>query len=159
MKNALLAIFLIIIGGSLIVVFGLQFVTSGAIKETIEHNKEYKKSFEEAALKVDAFAKTNNRLPNADEFKSIDDFMTINSSASPYPKEWESPPKDGYYLARWTGDNDEFYASWNNKTTLNFDEDSYYLFHSKLLTQIMTIVGLVLCGFGTSKLKRAGKIK
>jgi hypothetical protein len=156
MVKKIFAFILLIAGFSIFIIFGFELLTSSSIQHTIEHNKEYKKSFQVTASKVDEFIKTNQRLPSIEEFKSIDTVMTINSSATEYPKEWEVPPTGAYFLARWTGDNDEFYASWNHKTTLLFDEDSYYLFHSKLLTWILTIAGATsfILGLRLLKLKK-----
>lgn len=154
MGTRLIGSIVIFIGLSFIVFFGFELLGSDAIKQTIESNRELEKSFHEAAAKIDAYIESTRRLPTADEVRAIDRFMTINLSASEYPKEWEKPPAGAYYLARWTGDRDEFYASWMRKTTLHFEEDQFYIFNSKLFTWILVLAGAGIFSFGLSIFKK-----
>lgn len=154
MKTKFLAIILTVIGGLASLFFGLEVIVYSDVEHTLGSQREHARRFVAVASKVDAFYQANGRLPSPDEFKHMDETMTINSSATPYPIErWPMPP-GSYYLALWTGEWEEFYSSWNGQTTLKFDENEYYIFRSKHLTWLAAAISLLLTIAGIFLLRR-----
>lgn len=41
------------------------------------------------------------------------------------------PPKDSFLLMKWRGEWMEYYASWVNRTSLQFDESKYFFLGNK----------------------------
>jgi hypothetical protein len=124
------------------VVFALLAVIliSGFPKE-VSRNSTLIQSFSSAASWIDDFRKVNGRLPSSDEYKAwaatepehvygVRSISLLTPSSSEFYQEavaalGEPDTAGGYVLAIWTGDSNEYYASWANKSTVH-NSPRYY---------------------------------
>ncbi|MDH4099338.1 MAG: hypothetical protein OEV28_02035 [Nitrospirota bacterium] len=135
---------------------GLLSVLGFGAEETIHHNRQIEGAFQTAAKFVVSFQGKYGRLPNNEEFEiwakrfpttpySSPHGMMILDSSFPDEaiKQFGKAPQDAFLLVYWRSEWNEYYASWVNRTTLQFDESKYYAFGSKLAeSSILIIIAL-----------------
>jgi hypothetical protein len=147
-----IALFVIFPFGLVMLLAGTLSIFGQDLEHTIEHSKVIERKFKVAANYVNNHKQKFGRLPTKQEFdvwtSSFPDEPYSSSSSSPkdigiaidtkhFPDEITrlcgQPPEDSYVLDYWRGEWFEYYASWVDKSTLEFDESKYYLFGNKYL--------------------------
>lgn len=119
----------------------LAVVVMLSLPGEVSRNSTLVKSFSSAASWIDDFRKVNGRLPSSDEYKAwaasepedfygVQSIYLLNPSSSEFYQEavaafGEPDTANSYVLARWTGDWNEYYASWANKSTVH-NSPRYY---------------------------------
>lgn len=109
--------------------------------EEVSRNSTLVQSFSSAASWIDDFRKVHGRLPSSDEYKAwaaaepehvygVRSISLLTASSSQFYQEavaalGEPDRADGYVLAIWTGDSNEYYTSWAHKSTVN-NSPRYY---------------------------------
>jgi hypothetical protein len=143
--------------GALALIFGLLHTFGPSLaSKTIEHNKQIEQSFRLASHYVSTFKETNGRLPSKQEFEdwasghpstpySIPNGMWIE--VKPFPdeaiKKFGKPTDGSYLLVYWRGEWFEYYASWIDRTSLEFDESKYYALGNKYADgSVVLLLGL-----------------
>ncbi|MCB0415419.1 MAG: hypothetical protein KDD50_13875 [Bdellovibrionales bacterium] len=120
--------------------------------DAIRNSQKILDDFKRTASFIDTFKKSNLRLPTQAEIEiqfgenysiSITDFHDIEK-----PKFLMLKPADSYILHYWRGEWAEYYAGWNQQTTLSIKESDYYPFHSPILAVIVVIASLLICFIG-----------
>jgi hypothetical protein len=134
---ALLSVVIAIIFGS----------SSRIVEQTIQNSHEISKSFSLASGFVERFKSEHGRPPYENEFSdwaktqsggvhSVQN-MEIMYFQQQFPPEviekFGSPPIDSYIIIYWRGEWFEYYASWVNASTLEFEAKKYYLLGSALV--------------------------
>ena len=140
-----LGFFLIVMGTIGILFFGFEHLTYSSLDRTIEKNWQIESAFKTAKKFTDQFIEINQRLPTASEFKlrpkpdldSYDQNMNLNTAAEPFPERLGPENPNSYYLSLWRGEWTEFYAAWNDKSTLIFDQDDYLYVRSFKLNMLL----------------------
>jgi len=137
--------------------FGLFLLASldrSLIEGSIARSRGIEAQFVAAAAFVDEFRATNHRLPSQEEFgawisssKDVQRGNPLMLWGGPFDVETEAQggkaPPNGYVIAYWRGEWMERYFSWTRQSTLHFDPDAYFFFHSQL-AQVLLAIGVVL---------------
>jgi len=112
------------------------------VDQTIESSRKIRVAFERGRAHVDSWVAQHSSLPSAEEFlawtsqqpASADSVHDIELITDDFPedaiKQFGQPTSGSYLLCLWRGEWTEYYASWNGKTSLQFDMASYYLLGS-----------------------------
>lgn len=143
-------------------IFGLfSVVVMVSLPHEIKRNVTLANSFTTAASWIDDFIDSNGRMPNSTEYEAwasvkpkyvygIQSINIINPASSGSFKEaidsFGSPPSSStsYILAIWTGEWNEYYASWVKKSTLDNSPRYYGLIIAFGVFSILAACG---CGF------------
>lgn len=132
-----------------------------AIDETIQHSREIERSFALASTFVEGFKQSHGRLPSEAEFSAWADTqpdkahgpkgMLLLTSQDRFPLEalrkFGSPGQAGYVIQYWRGEWFEYFASWANASTLEFDAKKFYLLGSPAIDGFAAFVVSVIAGF------------
>ncbi len=126
----------------------------------VSRNNVLIESFSSAASWIDDFEKVNARLPSANEYSlwaaskpehgyGVQSVKLLNPSSSGFYREaiaafGEPNTGNGYVLAIWTGDENEYYASWVNKSTVDNSLRYYGLI---LLLDTLFIAAAFVCWY------------
>jgi hypothetical protein len=136
------------------------------IDHSIEKSRHIERSFKLAAKYVNDFKNRNQRLPTIQEFdlwikNAPPDFdvgfgrlwleTTIPDEAI---KKFGPPTKDAFLIGFWRGEWYEYYASWVDRTSMEFDRSKYYFWGKKyaemalfiglaILTAVLGLIGMV----------------
>jgi hypothetical protein len=114
-----------------------------SIEHTLQNSREIEASFQKAKRFMDHFQTEKHRLPSVDEFKAWTDTFpfrpyTPNGMHLQHDRfseeavqKFGSPPSNAYLLLYWRGEWMEYYASWADRTSLEFDRSKYYLLKSR----------------------------
>jgi hypothetical protein len=136
----------------LILGFLYALTADNSVSGTIGHSRSIEASFQKAIAFVENQKKVNGRLPTLDEFKSWSEKFPdqpfspkgIRFIESSFPQEaidkFGSPTSEAYLLAFWRGEWDEYYASWANKSTLQFDPRTYHVLGSGVADGAIVII-------------------
>lgn len=134
---------LISTGLSVFIYYGLFIFTSSTVDQAIRRNRDIEMAFQEAANFVDNYTTQNKTLPSQAEFSHrpgadrypISGSITLNSCAEELPEKFGKPDEpNSYFLGYWRGEWCEFFIAWNAQTSLKFEKDDYFPFHSYKLT-------------------------
>lgn len=130
---------------------GWIFNNDSSVKDTVKNNQVLNSTFREASSFVDDFFRGNGRLPTDVEFTEwTNKFgpyvntpreMRLNVSGFPADalSQLGSPPEsshDNYLLVQSDGNEDKYWASWNQKSTASEDPAHFYIFGRKIADQI-----------------------
>ena len=140
--------------------FILGFSTGG-VDSTVQHAHEIEKSFALASVFVEGFKKTNGQLPTESEFTAWTDTqpdraysakgMHLLTVQSQFPHEvierFGSAPHDGYIIEMWRGEWFEYFASWANASTLEFDAKKFYFSGSPIVDGLAILALSIAVGF------------
>jgi hypothetical protein len=135
-----------LIGLTGVAFFGLLAITLiSTLPHEVSRSSTLIESFSLAASWIDDFEKVNSRLPSTDEYSlwaaskpehvyGVQSVELLSPSSSDFYREaiaalGEPNTGNSYVLAIWTGDQNEYYASWANKSTV--DNSSRY--HGQIL--------------------------
>jgi hypothetical protein len=147
------------LAGLLFILIGI-FIGLTSIK-TIQHSQQILADFQKAAAFVDSFKDSKHRLPTQ---KELDGFfggykIDLNlelAGEQDKPEFVTAKPVGSYVLSYWRGEWNEYYAGWNKQTTLVFDRNLYFPFHSIALAILALIfpaalfyVGIRLMTYGS----------
>jgi hypothetical protein len=119
------------------IIWGLS---AGGVEHTVQHAREIENSFSLASGFVEGFKKTHGHLPSEAEFTGWADTqpdkaysakgMRLLTSQSQFPNEvlekFGSSPQGGYIIEMWRGEWFEYFVSWANASTLEFDAKKFY---------------------------------
>jgi len=134
----------VLLGGAIFLLLGSSAIGGKGVENTIQHSREIQASFEKATAFVGTFVEQNHRLPTNTEFEAWASSFPpqpytpsgMRIFAGPFDAETVRtngpPPANGYMLLYWRGEWDESYVSWSKKSSLTFDEASYFLFGSRI---------------------------
>jgi hypothetical protein len=123
---------------------GASSANGSWIRDTVKHSRQIDASFRNAAAYVDAYIVSNGDLPSRTTFETwtrrhpstayeINDMRLESLSSSPSMFAGAAqPPKNGYILRYWRGEWEETYTSLTQKSSIEIEESSYYLFGSRL---------------------------
>jgi hypothetical protein len=139
-------------------IFGFS---GGGVDKTIQHAHEIEKSFSLALAFIEDFKKTNGHLPSESEFTAWADTqpdraysakgMRLLTTQSQFPEEvvkrFGSSPQDGYIIEMWRGEWFEYFASWANASTLEFDAKKYYFSGSAFVDGLLILALGIVVGF------------
>ncbi len=139
-------------------IFGFS---SGGVEKTIQHAHEIEKSFALASVFVEGFKKTNGHLPTESEFTAWADTqpdraysakgMRLLTSQNQFPHEvterFGSPPQGGYIIEMWRGEWFEYFASWANASTLEFDATKFYFSGNAIVDGLVILALGIVVGF------------
>lgn len=139
-------------------IFGFS---GGGVNATIQHAHEIEKSFSRASAFVESFKKTNGHLPSESEFTIWADTwpdrafspkgMRLLTSQRQFPveivKRFGSSPQDGYIIEMWRGEWFEYFASWANASTLEFDAKKFYFSGSAIFDGLLILLLSMGVGF------------
>ncbi len=140
--------------------FILGFSTGG-VANTVQHAHEIEKSFTLVSVFVESFKKTNGHLPTESEFTVWADTqpdransakgMHLLTSQSQFPHEvierFGSPPQNGYIIEMWRGEWYEYFASWANTSTLEFDAKKFYFSGNAVVDGLVLLTLGIVVGF------------
>lgn len=148
-----LAWLLVLIGSTSFIYFSSNIFLLSLVEHTVEHSHEILGYFKRTTSFVDNFKNSNHRLPTQEEINkqfSEEHQVLLNNDLRDdnTPDFIKSKPEDTYFLSYWRGEWPEYYAAWNQKTTLVFDRNHFYPFNSKLLTILATGVSFALFCLG-----------
>jgi hypothetical protein len=149
-SSALLALVAIILG-----------LSAGGVEHTIQNSREIVNSFSLASGFVENFKKSNGHLPSEAEFTEWADTqsdmahsakgMRLLISQSQFPNEvlekFGSSPQDGYVIEMWRGEWSEYFASWANASTLEFDAKKFYFSGSPIVDGLAILLLSIAVGF------------
>lgn len=135
--------------------------SGGGVDETVQHAHEIEKSFSLASAFVESFKRTNGHLPTESEFAAWADTqparvhsakgMRLLTSQSRFPdeviKRFGSSPKDGYIIEMWRGEWFEYFVSWTNASTLEFDAKEFYFSGSAITDGLLVMALGIMVGF------------
>ncbi len=151
-----------LIGLTGVAVFGLLAVLLvSALPDEVSRNSTLVESFSSAASWIDDFNKANGRLPYTYEYSSWTaskpevvygirsvELVTPSTSAEFYREAiaalGEPNTSNSYVLSIWTGEENEYYASWVNKSTV--DNSSRY-YGQILLLAVCFIAAAFVCWY------------
>jgi len=125
--------------------------STNIVNYTISNNYKIEASFKKAVSFVEDFKSENSRLPANEEFELWTERqssqvysprgMSILTNPEriklrlydPYDgfdrtEDFGEPPEGSYIIILWRGEWSEYYISWKDTTTLNFDPRDYYMF-------------------------------
>jgi hypothetical protein len=139
-----------IFGALLAIVWGMS---GRGIEETIQHSREIERSFALASAFVESHKQTHGRLPNEAEFAAWANTqpdkayspkgMQLLLSEDRFPieviRQFGRPIQPGYVFQSWRGEWFEYFASWANASTLEFDAKKYYLFGSPVIDALAAL--------------------
>ena len=140
--------------------FILGFSTGG-VDKTVQHAHEIEKSFALASVFVEGSKKTNGHLPTESEFTAWANTqpdraysakgMHLLTSQNQFPHEvterFGSSPQDGYIIEMWRGEWFEYFASWANASTLEFDARKFYFSGNSFVDGLVILVLGIVAGF------------
>jgi len=151
--------------GALTLLVGLLYAIGPGASRTIEHSRELEQSFKTASKYITSFKEKNGRMPTEQEFdawakafpsKPYDSpngmWLKVSSFPDEAIKQFGDPPKESFLLVYWRGEWEEYYASWANRTSLEFDESKYYALGSKYADGAVLVVLAVLALVGGRKM-------
>jgi hypothetical protein len=107
--------------------------------ETIAHSRSIEESFQKAIAFVESQKKAIGRLPSLVEYSFWSSQFPdqpfspkyISLVEGSFPKEvignFGTPPLGSYLLVCWRGEWNEYYASWANRSTLQFNQKKYHV--------------------------------
>ena len=160
-----ITIFVCFFVGIVMLLSGVLRIFGPGLEQTIEHSKVIERKFKVATSYINTYKLKTGRLPSSKEFKIWTSSLPSEPYASSSPKDIDfqigqyseditkqfgQAPKDSYLLIYWRGEWDEYYASWADKTSLEFDESKYYMFGSKYLEgTVVVLIALLtfVCGW------------
>jgi hypothetical protein len=146
----------------LAVLLAVLWGTSGrGIDETIQHSREIERSFAFASAFVEGFKRGQGRLPNEAEFSAWADAqpdnayspkgMLLLTSPDRFPPEvlqrFDSPSQSEYVFQYWRGEWFEYFVSWANASTLEFDARKFYLFGGPVTDGLAALAASIVLGF------------
>lgn len=144
-------------------IFGFS---GGVVEKTIQHAHEIEKSFFLAAAFVEGFKKAHDHMPTESEFTawantqpdrpySAKD-MRLLTSQSQFPdeviKRFGPSPQDGYIIEMWRGEWFEYFVSWANASTLEFDAKKFYFSGSAITDGLVILLFSIVLGFVSRRL-------
>jgi hypothetical protein len=149
----------VLLASAIFLLVGSSAISGKGVENTIQHSREIHASFEKATAFVDMFVKQNGRLPTNTEFEAWANSFPLQPYtpngmrifAGPFDAETVRsngpPPANAYMLVYWRGEWDESYVSWSKRSSLAFDDASYFLFGSRIAEAfIMFVVAALLIG-------------
>ncbi|MCU0916063.1 MAG: hypothetical protein MUC88_16095 [Planctomycetes bacterium] len=152
--------------------FGLLAVTVIlTFPHEVSRNNTLIESFSSAASWIDAFEEANGRLPSPDEYFSwtasqpqavygIRSVQLLAPSSAEFYREavaafGEPNAVNSYALAIWTGDENEYYASWANTSTVN---SSLRYYGSVLLLDAFFVAAASACWYVAHRCRSTTRI-
>lgn len=151
----------------LAVLLAILWSMSGrGIEETIQHSREIERSFASASAFVEGIKQSQGRLPNEAEFSGWADAqpdkayspkgMLLLTSPDRFPPEvlqrFGSPTQPGYAFQYWRGEWFEYFVSWANASTLEFEAKKFYLFGSPVADGLAALAASIALGFVACRL-------
>ena len=145
---------IMVVFGALALLLGLSTFGSG-VDQTIEHSRAIEKSFQSASQYVVSFREQHGHLPTAQEFEAWTNtfpskpynpngmWLQVDSFPEESLNKFGAAPNGSFLLVYWRGEWAEYYASWVNQTSLEFDRKKYYLLGSELADGF-TLTGIAL---------------
>ena len=135
--------------------------SSSGVEETIQHSREIEKSFALASGFIESFKKNHDRLPNEAEFTSWADTqpekpysakgMRLLTSQDQFPNEvlekFGSPSQGGYIIEMWRGEWFEYFSSWANASTLEFDAKKFHFSGNAIVDGLIILLVSIVVGF------------
>jgi hypothetical protein len=138
----------------------LTIMNSSMAENTIQHSREIEKSFALTSTFVENFKAVHARLPNETEFSAWANTqshiayltgMELETSQDKFPQEvrekFGRPLQGGYVIKLWRGEWYEYFVSWANASTLEFDPKKYYLLSGPIIDDLVGFASSIIFGF------------
>lgn len=147
--------------GTAALIFGALYAFGPDLTiETIEHSRSIDNAFRLAARYVDKFEKNNGRKPTTKEFEAwavqadelafspYPSLKAMQLKLAPFPKaaldRFGPPPTTAYLLIYWRGEWNEYYSSWADRTSMDFEESAFYILGGKYADgALIMVIGAV----------------
>ena len=141
-------------------------LSSAGVDKTIRHAREIERSFALASSFVERFKEARGHLPSEAEFSAWADArpdgahgakgMRLLIAQRQFPAEvinrFGPSPPGGYIVEMWRGEWFEYFASWADASTLEFDARKFYFSGSALIDGLAILLLSIVLGVVSRRL-------